>query len=463
MAKSVRNPKIDSRTARAKLKPSGKPYWDDLGDRLHLGYRKGKHEGVWVLRRYLGLVLVKDKLTGKYAVETIGTADDLADADGVKVLTFHQAQDMARERVKQIAEEARIAALGPAVTVRDIVEEYLKGREAREEGYRGESKGQNEDGAKLRGLRRDARSRLTKHVDKELAAKPLAALTEDDLAKWRSSLAQTLGSPQRVVSDFKAALNAAAKRHKAKLPPNFRETVKDGLAKADAASATAREAQVLTDGDVRRIISAAREVDAEGDWGGDLARVILVLAATGSRFSQIIRMTVADVQAKQKRLMVPTSRKGRGTKQKTHTMVPVGDDVLDVLKKATAGRKGHEPLFLRPHWKQVGPARWEKGERGPWYAAAELTRPWAAIVARAGLATGTIPYAFRHSSIVRGLCAGLPVRLVASLHDTSSAMIEKHYGHFVDDALSELAARAVVPLTTAPAIVTPIESARAGH
>jgi hypothetical protein len=154
------------------------------------------------------------------------------------------------------------------------------------------------------------------------------------------------------------------------------------------------------------------------------------------------------------------SRKGRGTKNVSHIGVRVGDDLLAELAKATAGRKGSEPLFLRPHWRLIGPAKWEKGERGPWFAATELIRPWAAIVARAGLAPGIVAYSLRHSSVVRGLRAGLPTRLVAALHDTSSAMIEAHYAAFIVDAMDELAARAIVPLTTAPATVTPIASAR---
>ena len=89
-----------------------------------------------------------------------------------------------------------------------------------------------------------------------------------------------------------------------------------------------------------------------------------------------------------------------------------------------------------------------------------MTSPWAKIVARAALAAGTIPYALRHSSIVRGLRAGLPVRLVAALHDTSSAMVEKHYTSDIIDAMDALAARAVVPLTTVPATVTPIAAGR---
>ena len=88
MARHVRDASLESRTARAKLKPSGKPYYRAIGQGLHLGYRKGKTEGKWVLRRYVG--------NQNYAVETIAVADDLVDADGVGVLNFYQAQERAR-------------------------------------------------------------------------------------------------------------------------------------------------------------------------------------------------------------------------------------------------------------------------------------------------------------------------------------------------------------------------------
>lgn len=58
----------------------------------------------------------------------------------------------------------------------------------------------------------------------------------------------------------------------------------------------------------------------------------------------------------------------------------------------------------------------------------------------------TVPYALRHSSIVRGLRAGLPIRLVASNHDTSVQMIERHYARYIADGLEELSAKAVIPL-----------------
>ena len=52
----------------------------------------------------------------------------------------------------------------------------------------------------------------------------------------------------------------------------------------------------------------------------------------------------------------------------------------------------------------------------------------------------------RHSSIVRALGAGLPVRLVAAMHDTSTAMIERHYSGSISSMLDDMAGAAVVPL-----------------
>jgi integrase len=251
---------------------------------------------------------------------------------------------------------------------------------------------------------------------------------------------------RRLASDLKASLNRAIRGREDALPAGLPIVIRNGLASDEDFAPVAREAQILTDDEVRRVIAGARAIDAEGDWQGDLARMTIVLAATGARFSQLTRLSVADVQPG--RILVPTSRKGRGIKQRQRIAVRVGRDVMDALRPAFDGRRSSEPLLQRWRWKQTKPTQWERDRRGPWSSASELTRPWALIRERAGLAADIVPYALRHSSIVRGLRAGLPVRLVASLHDTSSAMIERHYSAFIVDAMDELAERAVVPLTS---------------
>jgi integrase len=437
MARHVRNSRLDSRTSREKLKPSGKPVYCGLGNKLHLGYRKGKSGGgKWVLRRYLG--------DEKYVTETIAEADDLAYADGVRVLDYRQAQDAVRKRMEAVAEEERIASFGPPLTVAGAIESYVEMREARCAQYGG-------------GPKRDAFNRLSKHVlaDGKLAETPLAALTVDRLATWRER------AGERTVHDFKASLNAAARRHRDKLPPSLRDVIRDGLASARAAPPAAREAQALPDADVRRLVAAAWKVDEENGWRGDLGRLVVALAATGARFSQLVRMHVSDVQAREKRLMIPTSRKGAGGKSLSHIGVPVSADVLAALAPAVAGRMGHEPLFLRPRWRPVAGeiGLWERAdERVPWVSSHELQRPWRLIVAKAAMAAGTVPYCLRHSSVVRMLRQGLPVQLVARVHDTSALMLEKNYALHIASALDDLVAGAAISLS--PATVTPIAAVR---
>lgn len=192
--------KIGTREQRKTLRPSGKPYFEGFERGLDLGYRKGQRGGSWVIRRYLG-----DR---KYAVETIGGADD--DPTEKEALTYDQARSAARERAQALADETRIASLGPIVTVRSAIEEYVAARDAREVLNR---TGKGRKAANSKGLKKDARSRL-KHIlsNEKLAAKPLSALSTGGLTKWREGLKMEASSAQRVVNDFKAALNAAARR-----------------------------------------------------------------------------------------------------------------------------------------------------------------------------------------------------------------------------------------------------------
>ncbi len=80
---------MDTRAARERLKPRGKPYYRVIEEGLHLGYRKPRGRkgkptvsGKWVLRRYVG--------GQAYVVDTIGIADDLSDGDGLAILNFKQ-------------------------------------------------------------------------------------------------------------------------------------------------------------------------------------------------------------------------------------------------------------------------------------------------------------------------------------------------------------------------------------
>jgi len=53
-------------------------------------------------------------------------------------------------------------------------------------------------------------------------------------------------------------------------------------------------------------------------------------------------------------------------------------------------------------------------------------------------------YALRHSSIVRYLLANVPVRVVATKHDTSIPMIERNYSKYIADHADVLSRRAML-------------------
>jgi hypothetical protein len=61
--------------------------------------------------------------------------------------------------------------------------------------------------------------------------------------------------------------------------------------------------------------------------------------------------------------------------------------------------------------------------------------------------SGVTCYALRHSSIVRGLVRGLPIRLVATQHDNSVIQIERNYSRFIADVSDSLIRGAMLDLS----------------
>lgn len=419
---------FDTVAKRGRLASQRNPYWAGVsGGRggVSLGYRKPtRGPGTWVGK------LVID---GARREEKLGEADDAgasgAALDYPKAVTA--ALTWARQAFASIEAQSSGQREAAAPTVRSAVEAYIADRKLRSQHGR------------------DASSRLTKHVlgVAWFADTKLSRLTMVAFGKWRATLpdGHKPSTINRLLNDLRAALNAAADLHRREMPAHLAADIRAGT-KAISGATEARR-QILSDADVRKLIEHAFAVDADGDFG----RLVLLMAATGARFSQLAGMTVADVQPVAARAMVPTSAKGRGPQKAGRTAVPVGADVIDGLRPVLVGRAGHEPLLMRWIKRQTGPFAWERAGRAAWKSASEPERMWSRTIEAAGLPADTVMYALRHSSIVRGLRSGLPVRLVAALHNTSMAMIEKHYAAFIVDATEELARRSLVSLApTAP-------------
>jgi hypothetical protein len=153
--RAIRDAKLDTREARAKLKIQGKPHWRLIEPGLHLGFRRLRgRPGTWSLRRYLG--------AQSYEVEAIGIADDYSDADGQTILSFAQAQKAALKSKPRA---------GP-LTVQEAVEDYLRHSENRGGTY-------------------DADRRARALIFPQLGAEKVEALTTVRLRKWLGDLAET--------------------------------------------------------------------------------------------------------------------------------------------------------------------------------------------------------------------------------------------------------------------------------
>lgn len=426
---------IDSAAKRTRLAARRDPYWQPVGPQrggVSLGYRRLHNgPGSWIMR------LIVDK---KRVETRLGEADDAGSAS--EALDYAQAFSRALAEGKLHKEQvARAIAPAPAVSVRVAIADYVALRKARSLHHG-----------------RDAEVRLAKHVlvaDKGMADRALSKLDARDWSAWRRKLiGLSPAGTTRLINDLKAAMNAAWRTHRRALPPHWKDDLLEGLRPPDS-SPPAPAPQVrdyLPDADVRRLVVAAFDTDT------DFGNLVMVLAATGARFSQASRLTVADVL--DGCVWMPSSRKGRqGSCKPAKIKVQVGGDVVDTLKAVTQGRAGH--MLLLQHWrkkqvkgdKSLGLApSWENSDRIPWGNSAETTRLWGAALAKAGLPESITLTALRDASIIRSLREGVPLDLVARVHDNSGPIIRRHYALFIHDALDDLARRAVVPIAPAPAM-----------
>lgn len=414
-------PDISTPSKRANLPPSSKPYFVAVaGQRggVSLGYRKP--------RRGTGAWIAKLALEGRRAEASIAQADDIG--AGPEAVGYRKALSAAIEWAQQrkaLHDATPAGAPAPIRTVASAVKSYI------------EKRARKPAGAK------DAESRLTLHVlsDETFAARLLSKLRSEHFDEWRAGLSAGLAAStiNRLLNDVRAALNDAAERYRRELPGTLALEIKIGTRAIPAA--TVARMQLLEDAEIQRLLDAARQID------GELYLLLMTLATTGARFSQVAAIRVCDLQPAAGRIMVP--RSGKGSAQKTRTTIPVPLPSVAVaeLTRAGAGRKLMEALLLTGEYERCEPGArisWRRIGTRPWRTAADGKRRWDRAIKAAALPPDTVPYALRHSSIVRQLKAGTPIRIVAALHDTSVAMIESHYSAWINDVTEDIARKGMI-------------------
>jgi integrase len=396
----IRSPRLEYSKPRLALPKRKRPYWVRISRGCKLGYRRNDVAGTWTVK-------VSGKLAGgREWIKVFATADDHEAPDGIRILSYRQAVDraLALARPDQVV-EGQHALVSVAMAI-DLYEHDLR----------------------TRGARVANASVVRGKLPAALAGKCVALLTAVELQAWRDGLLASGLKPatvNRTRTMLRAALNLAANRDSR---ISNRSAWKIGLRGLPDAEEARR--LVLPDADILRIVVAAYEVSEA------LGLLIELLAQTGARASQLLRLVVSDLQpdwAEGPRVLVPASLKGGpgGRKRVAKTPIPITPELATALKAAAAGQASDAPLLLDDSGK-------------PWRRAGHRL-PFREAVGRAGFDPDQIvPYCCRHSSIVRQLKRGVPVALCAKLHDTSDKMIANFYGAYIAEHADALARAALL-------------------
>jgi integrase len=420
MARTVQDAKIGTREARRKLKVSGKPYYRQLDKGLHLGYRKGKTGGVWVVRWYLG--------AGDYKLETIGQADDRLDADGAIILDFGRAQAKARELFEyRMREQAGLPTDGGPYTVRRCIDEYLEWM------------------AHNRKSAQDARYRAERIVLPTLGEISCDALTNDVIQKWLQGEARTparlrskkkdgkitkqntkpLGedpetrrkrraSANRTLTILKAALNRAWRERKITSDDAWRRV--EPFEEADAA-----RVRYLTIAEAKRLINASLP---------DFRLLVRAALATGARYGELASLRVSDFNRDSGTLHVRTSKSGKGRH------IVLADEGVAVFAAQAAGRPANAVLL-------------PKEDGGEWKSSHQA-RPMKAACKAARVEPEVSFHCLRHTYASHAIMNGAPLLVVAkNLGHSDTRMVERHYGHLAPSYIAA-AIRASAPRFGSP-------------
>lgn len=379
MARSVRDYRIENRTARAKLGQRAEPYWVLLSEGFHLGYYRGKQAGKWVARH-------REPGQGSaYVKTTLGEADDTSDADGSRILDYRQAQEAARAWLRGVEGGVAVKA---SYSVGDALDDYISAFTKKD----------------LVNTKRRVEQFVRPALGKVKLAKLTAAQVRtfhNDRATTPARLRTRKGEEQKLrpldTSEAKRKRKATANRDLTVLKAALNLAYANGRIASDHAwrhvkpfkNVDGAKLRFLTDDESRRIVNAA---------GAEFRPIVQAALLTGARWGELRNVSVEDVdlQAGTVRLV-----ETKGGEPRTCYLEGEG---LALFKAQMVGKAGDAAVFPAPNGK-----RWtdstqvrrmalasEGGNISPPAAFHDLRRTFGARLARSEVPIGVIAQVLGH-------------------------------------------------------------------
>jgi len=390
------------------LKPRPEAYWRDIAPGRHLGYRKlaGNRDGSWIARDYRG---------GKqYRFKRLGCADDSRPADGTSILSYQQAEALARQWFAAndsaaLNDEGLHA--GP-YTVADAIREYMADYRRR--------KGDRSTGT--------IESVANAHILPSFGKKEVGKLTSNNIRNWHMAIATEARKPTGRPSKHpreKLALTgkptrprmATANRVLTVLKSALNHAFREGRVDTDIAWRRVKPFQgvdaplvrYLTTDEITRLVNACDP---------DFRPIVQAALFTGCRYGEICEMTVGDFDPRSRSVAIRHSKSGKPR----HAILT--QEGADFFQATAVGRKRDQPMFPRPD----GTPRRKSEQRRPMLSACE----------RAKINPPVGFHILRHTHGSLLALAGTPMRVIADqLGHADTRMTERHYAHLSPSYVAE--------------------------
>ena len=404
MARMVRDIRIDSRSARLRLRTHREPYWRKIARGRYLGYRRARDGGSWIAR-------YRDQ-SGQQKYRVLGSADDVIDADGGSSLSFDQAQERAREWFAQLDENGVGTRRSRAYTVENCMTDYLDWIKHHRKSYL------------------HLKTYVSAYVLPKLGKIDTTKLTTAMIRTWHQELASeaprlrtSTGKPQKYRSEHSNPVEAErrrrlrANRHLVVLRAALNRAWLEGRIPRKDSWARVRpfpgverpRSRFLSHDEVRRLINVSPL---------DLRRLIQLAVLTGARYGELCALDVRDFEPDSGTLFVRDSKSGKPRH------VVLNAEGIELCLSLVAGRVGEVPLLVKSDG-----IRWRRDHQ---------FRPFKEAVAAAKLDPSFTFHELRHTWASLAIMAGAPLMVVAqNLGHRDTRMVERHYGHLSDNYVTE--------------------------
>jgi integrase len=416
--------RIDTKRGRDALAPRREPYWQKLSRGRYLGIRKlTSGHAAWVARyrddegaqHYSALGEVSESLgfdQAKEVAESWMRSAEHGVSDRRNDGTRATVADTCLEYVRALQSEGRKKAAHDAhLRFRRTVygdagdgELGLPGRPAvMRATTKTATRGAGPDPSGSRTGRRK-----WEPIAHSIASTPLIKIRAPRLRKWHLDLVTaglSRASANRTLTALKAALNLAVADRRVSA------TVAQEWAEVAPLKGASRRRELFLDVMQRRALLAKSH--------GGVRRLLEAVMHTGCRAGELTNARRSAFDARTKSLSV-TGKTGVRT-------IPLTPAAVALFAQFAKDKMPNAFLLTRDDGKPWAHSDWD-----------ELVKEAAA---RAQLPVGTCLYTLRHSFITQSLLDGVSTLEVSKIVGTSLAMIEKHYGHLVQDTARERLAR----------------------